>query len=179
MHAVATTPAEPQGAFLAHSPRDGSLPRYYGGSASALRFSRPAQRLLALRPAYSPSHIMTLSTGGFSRFVASTAAPIATGWSESCRAGFAPAGKPCLGTAHTIEHVSDSAPPLSRSPTCSLSELIILLNAGKQQPRTDCENAGREILCPGISRFQTFPQTSVFEDGNLQGPQFSGWRKLA
>jgi hypothetical protein len=48
--------------------------------------------------------MMTLYTGGFSRFVASTAAPIATGWSESCRAGFAPAGKPCLGTAHTIEH---------------------------------------------------------------------------
>jgi hypothetical protein len=47
--------------------------------------------------------MMTLYTGGFSRFVASTAAPIATGWSESCRAGFAPAGKPWLGTAHTIK----------------------------------------------------------------------------
>lgn len=104
MHAVATTPAEPQGAFLAHFPRDGSLPRNYGGSASALRFSRPARRSLALRPAYSPSHMMTLYTGGFSRFVASTAAPIATGWSESCRAGFAPAGKPCLRTAHIIKH---------------------------------------------------------------------------
>ncbi len=28
----------------------------------------------------------------------------ATGWSESRRAGFAPPGKPCLRTAHTIEH---------------------------------------------------------------------------
>ena len=43
---------------------------------------------------------MTLYTGGFSRFVTSTTAPIATGWNESCRAGFAPAGKPCLRTAH-------------------------------------------------------------------------------
>src|ERR1022692_3836443 len=43
---------------------------------------------------------MTLYTGGFSRFVTSTTAPIATGWNESCRAGFAPAGKPCLCTAH-------------------------------------------------------------------------------
>jgi hypothetical protein len=43
---------------------------------------------------------MTLYTGGFSRFVTSTTAPIATGWNESCRTGFAPAGKPCLGTAH-------------------------------------------------------------------------------
>jgi hypothetical protein len=47
---------------------------------------------------------MTLYTGGFSRFVTSTTAPIATGWNESCRAGFAPAGKPCLCTAHTTEH---------------------------------------------------------------------------
>lgn len=79
------------------------LPRDLAGSAPALSFSRPAQRSLTLRPAYSPSHIMTLYTGGFSRFIASTTAPIATGWSESCRAGFAPAGKPCLATAHTIK----------------------------------------------------------------------------
>jgi hypothetical protein len=43
---------------------------------------------------------MTLYTGGFSRFVTSTTAPIATGWSDPCRAGFAPAEKPCLRTAH-------------------------------------------------------------------------------
>ena len=104
MHAVATTPAELQGAFFARFPCNDSLPRKDGGSASALRFSRPARRSLALRPAYSPSHMMTLYTGGFSRFIASTAAPIATGWSENRRAGFAPAGKPCLCTAHTIEH---------------------------------------------------------------------------
>lgn len=27
-------------------------------------------------------------------------APIATGWSDSCRVGFAPTGTPCLSTAH-------------------------------------------------------------------------------
>ena len=43
---------------------------------------------------------MTLSIEGFNRFVTSTVAPIATGWSESCRAGFAPAERPCLCTAH-------------------------------------------------------------------------------
>jgi hypothetical protein len=42
----------------------------------------------------------TLYTGGFSRFVTSATAPIATGWSESCRAGFAPAKRPRLFTAH-------------------------------------------------------------------------------
>ena len=41
-----------------------------------------------------------LFTEGFSRFVTSTTAPIATGWSDSCRAGLTPAGRPCLCTAH-------------------------------------------------------------------------------
>ena len=52
---------------------------------------------------------MTLYTGGSSRFVTFTTAPIATGWSESCRAGFAPAGRPCLCTAHKIAYVIDFA----------------------------------------------------------------------
>ena len=43
---------------------------------------------------------VTLYTGGFSRFVTSTTAPIATDWSDSCRVGLAPTGSPCLGTAH-------------------------------------------------------------------------------
>ena len=69
-------------------------------SLAELRLSRSARRSLTLRPAYSPSHRMTFYTGGSSRFVTFTAAPIATGWSESCRVGLAPAEKPCLGTAH-------------------------------------------------------------------------------
>jgi len=42
----------------------------------------------------------TLYTEGFSRFVTSTTAPIATGWSDSCRVGIAPTERPCLCTAH-------------------------------------------------------------------------------
>src|SRR5205085_6275516 len=57
-------------------------PRKRGGSAPALVFSRPAQRSLTLRPARSPSRLATLCTRGFSSLVASTAALIATGWSE-------------------------------------------------------------------------------------------------
>ena len=45
---------------------------------------------------------MTLCTERFSRFVTSTTAQVATGWSESCRTGIAPAEKPCLRTAHKI-----------------------------------------------------------------------------
>ena len=53
MRAAATTPAEPAGAYVAHFPARGSLPRKTGGSDSALRVSRPARRSLALRPVWS------------------------------------------------------------------------------------------------------------------------------
>ena len=56
MRAAVTTPAEPVGARVVLFPTDCSLPRYSGGSASALPVSRPAQRSLALRPAWSLSH---------------------------------------------------------------------------------------------------------------------------
>src|ERR1700723_1423638 len=61
---------------------DFGLPHIPGGSAPASPFSRPARHshdygLHARRVACA-----TLYTGGFSRFVASTTAPIATGWSE-------------------------------------------------------------------------------------------------
>jgi hypothetical protein len=82
------------------------LPRSHDGSASALLFSRPAQRSLPLWPTCSPNPLRTLYTRGFSRFVTSTTALIATGWSESCRAGFAPAEKQRLCTAHTSIQLS-------------------------------------------------------------------------
>ena len=49
------TPAEPLGACVARFPTGGSLPRFRGGSASALRVSGPARRSLTLRPAWSLS----------------------------------------------------------------------------------------------------------------------------
>ena len=53
MRAAATTPVEPQGACVALFPRNISLPRISGGSASTSPVSRPARRSLALRPACS------------------------------------------------------------------------------------------------------------------------------
>ena len=53
MRAAVITPADPTGARVARFPAGGSLPRYSGGSASASPVSRPAQRSLALRPAWS------------------------------------------------------------------------------------------------------------------------------
>jgi hypothetical protein len=42
----------------------------------------------------------TLSIEGFSDFVTSIAALVATGWNDSCRAGIAPAEDAQLSTAH-------------------------------------------------------------------------------
>lgn len=43
---------------------------------------------------------MMLYTEGFGRFVTSTTAPIATGWSDSCRVGISPTEGTRLCTAH-------------------------------------------------------------------------------
>src|SRR5262249_43920117 len=58
------------------------LPRLCGGSAPALPVSGPAQRLLALRPACSPSRHATLFIEGFRRFGTPPPAYIVTGWNE-------------------------------------------------------------------------------------------------
>ena len=56
---------------------------------------------LALRPAHSRRHqYVTCYTEGFSHFVTSMTAPVASGWS-GCRVGLAPTGKRRLVTAHT------------------------------------------------------------------------------
>ena len=78
---------------LCFSPAVSAFPERVVGSACALSFSRIAQRSLALRPTDALIE-------GFSHFVASMTAPIASGWS-GCRVGFAPTGKRRLVTAHT------------------------------------------------------------------------------
>jgi hypothetical protein len=59
-----------------------------------------AQRLLTLQPIHSPNRLTILSIEGFRRLVALPSAPIATGWSDPCREGFAPSQELCLSTAH-------------------------------------------------------------------------------
>src|SRR6476660_7397368 len=69
--------------FAQYGSIDFGLPQITDGSAPALSVSRPAQRSLTLRPTDSPSRLKaTLYTGGSDGFVTSTAAPIATGWSD-------------------------------------------------------------------------------------------------
>ena len=88
------------GVIFAHSPSRISLPRY--GSRVGLHidlfeacsaFTRVAACTLALSP------IRDTLIEGFSHFVTSMTAPIASGWSD-CRVGLAPTGKRRLCTAH-------------------------------------------------------------------------------
>src|SRR5437016_9519495 len=78
-----------------------SLPRY--GCRVGLRivlfeacsaFTRVTACTLALSP-----YLVTRLSEGFSHFVSSIAAPVASGWSR-CRVGLAPTGKRRLCTAH-------------------------------------------------------------------------------
>src|SRR6266566_7110070 len=89
-------------------PSNASFPCISARSASTSLVSRPAQRLLALQPAHSRSHLMTLSIEGFRPVVAFPPASIATGWSDPCRKGLAPSQEPCLSTAHAYGGLSSA-----------------------------------------------------------------------
>jgi hypothetical protein len=100
-HAIATTPAQQLGAFLARFPSRISLPRK--GVRVGLRIvlfedCSAFTRVTACTLAESPN--VTSYTEGFSHFVTSMTAPIASGWS-GCRVGLSPTGKRRLYTAHT------------------------------------------------------------------------------
>ena len=81
-------------------PAVSAFPEIAVGSACTSTFSRLARRSLALRPAHSRRHLyVTSHTEGFSHFVTSMTAPVASGWSVR-RVGLAPTGKRRLLTAH-------------------------------------------------------------------------------
>jgi hypothetical protein len=91
-------------------PAVSAFPDRVVGSACASTFSRFARRSLALRPAHSRCHqFVTRITEGFNRFVTSTIAPVASGWSI-CRVGLTPTGKRHLFTAHTRSGPSNRHP---------------------------------------------------------------------
>jgi len=82
LHAVAITPAGSMELVRSFISTVSGLPCVTVRSAPALVLSGPAQRSLTLRPARSPSRLATLYIESSDSFVASTAASIATGWSE-------------------------------------------------------------------------------------------------
>ena len=78
-----------------------------------LDLKRPIQGLLGVHSRYGlHTRAATVYRGslseGFSHFVTSIAAPVASGWS-GCRVGFAPTGKRRLSTAHTHHGIRDEA----------------------------------------------------------------------
>ena len=82
VHAIAISPAGSMELVRSSLSIDGGLPCETVTSAPAIVFSGPAQRLLTLWPARSPSRHATLYIESSDSFVASAAASIATGWSE-------------------------------------------------------------------------------------------------
>src|SRR5437867_360471 len=82
VHAIAITPAGSMKLVRSSVSIDCGLPCEKVRSAPATVFSRPAQRLLTLWPARSPSRHATLYIESSDSFVASAAASIASGWSE-------------------------------------------------------------------------------------------------
>ncbi len=67
---------------------------------------------------------VTLYTRGFSYFVTSMTAPVASGWSDG-RVGLAPTGKRRLTTAHTRRRHLDA--PTFLNEKCSLSRALKVL----------------------------------------------------
>ncbi len=100
MHAVATTPAV--------SPDDSLVPS--GDRRPSLNLSQVGYRIALFEACSAFTHVTactlakspmaTFFTRGFGDFVTSITAPIATGWSDSCRVGFAPTEDRRLFTAH-------------------------------------------------------------------------------
>src|SRR5262249_32406190 len=82
LHAIAITPAGPMELVRSSFSTVSGLPCETVRSAPAIVVSGPAQRLLTLWPARSRSRLATLSIESSDSFVTSTAASIATGWSE-------------------------------------------------------------------------------------------------
>src|SRR5271163_4310414 len=103
VHAVATTPAQRLGVLLCsfHQPCQPSPKGLSGRPAH-----RPFRGLLGVHPRYGlHTRAVTIYRDthpeGFSYFVTSIAAPVASGWSN-CRVGLTPTGKRRLSTAHTL-----------------------------------------------------------------------------
>ncbi len=117
-------------------PAVSAFPEIAVGSACTSSFSRLARRSLALRPAHSRRHLYVTSyTEGFSHFVTSMTAPVASGWSVR-RVGLAPTGKRRLLTAHANSGHSPTAwrivkPNAERRPSCKSRPVLGRRGAGR------------------------------------------------
>jgi len=135
-----------------------AFPERVVGSACASSFSRLTQRSLALRPAHSRCHqFVARLPEGFSHFVTSMTAPVASGWS-GCRVGLAPTGKaPPFHGAHpllTVEAASSSRESgrtaLSIAPPALTAQAVILRTVSLRSSNPRCSR-NSWLRCPQAS----------------------------
>ena len=173
VHATVNTPAEATAARVARLAVAGSLPRVIGGSASALPFSRPAQRSLrvvACTLAEPPKAVLLFEVLQSVSLPPRTA-PIAPGWSDSCRTGFAPAGKqrlPRRTTAHELGSEFDLERILNHG------YLPRIYESGRPAARLDAyvsdylrEEIAAEGLVRNLPSFSDFLDAAALSDGGI------------
>ena len=139
-------------------PAVSAFPERVVGSACTSSFSRLARRSLALRPAHSRGHqFVARYTEGFSHFVTSMTAPVASGWS-SCRVGLAPTGKRRL--SRRTPHTRHSADRITQRAKFGRRHIQLTLAAGRSRrlPARPVLRSGRSGMrwqrgrCRGGSR---------------------------
>ena len=110
---------------------------------------------LALRPAHSRRHLnVTCYTEGFSHFVTSMTAPVASGWSVR-RVGLSPTGKRRLLTAHTRSRRSRPTPW-----TLGLHKIIIDLRRSEETTM----DVGVWLRSLGLGQYE-----AAFRDNAIDG----------
>jgi hypothetical protein len=125
----------PPKSLFEHDRSEKNCEPVHGEGASGLLFDRtgaahrPFRGLLSVHSRYS-LHTRAITvfrdsfTEGFNRFVTSTVAPVAFGWS-SCRVGLSPTGKRRLFTAHPeSRRWRQAAPGQLRSPRALTTRLL-------------------------------------------------------
>ena len=143
------------------SPSANGLPLLTGGSTSVLPVSRPARRSLAFRPAWS---LNRPRRPFFTRVLQSMSLPpwpalAATNRSDSCWAGFAPARRRRLSTAHCQTWANtDSKNPLPSSWITSHAHPII------EPVSFLCSSFSSCLSC--LSCLSMFPNTTNRFNGN-------------
>jgi hypothetical protein len=157
-------------------PAVSAFPERVVGSACTSSFSRFARRSLALRPAHSRGHqFVARYTEGFSHFVTSMTAPVASGWSESPGGPFTHWNAPPF-TAHTLLGHSDQAiewQVLAESGTSALEcptgasrrSLLGIING--RFPVGDCNRGGAGTASAPTSRRQSSSGQPILLRGKL------------
>jgi hypothetical protein len=143
---------------FAHSPSRISLPRKSGRVGLRIvlfevcsAFTRVTAYTLALTP------IRDTLTEGFSHFVTSMTAPVASGWSD-CRVGLAPTGKRRLCTAHTQPGHRARSEMCHNRTRAPLSEWRAFYSTISLAPKRDWHQLRSSITLYAVGLWLSFPR---------------------